>query len=306
MARRLLLAVVAACVAGSLAVANELPPQLWTLTPSEETLPKVEFIKAPNGLPDGGVAVPESESNVAAAWYTKPTKRYRHAILGDDIEAGELTVALPDGSALTYTLPDNQVFEDRTPRLIDLSLNGQTNIITILSDVDHGAALAVFGVVDSEIKLIAQTPFIGRTNRWRNIAGIADFDGDGNLQIAEVITPHIGGTLQLWTWKKNQLVASGSMKGFSNHFIGSREQDLSLVEDFNDDGVDDLALPDARRTALRFVSFSGRANGTKSLNEIANLPLPGQISTKIFGERDGDKIKLRFGLDNGSRWVVHQ
>jgi len=284
------------------ALANE-----WKLTPLKQALPKENFLKAPKGgLPDGGVATSEVDSKISAAWYIKPTNRYRHAILGDGIEAGALTVETADGKQFTFELPESQVFEDRTPRLQALGGDGQTHIITLLSDKSEGAAIAVFGVNDDKLELTAQTPFIGRSNRWRNIAGIADFDGDGNLQIAEVITPHIGGTLQFWTWKRDKLVASGSALGFSNHAIGSRNQDLSAVEDFNGDGVDDLAVPNARRNALRIMSFSGKANGDKMLKELATIPLPSEIKTNIFIEEAPNAFQLQFGLRDGSRWAVQQ
>ena len=46
--------------------------------------------------------------------------------------------------------------------------------------------------------------------------------------------------------------------GFSNHQIYSRELGMSAVLDFNGDGIPDLLVPDAKREALRVVTF---ANG---------------------------------------------
>ncbi|MEE9375624.1 MAG: hypothetical protein V3V04_04755 [Rhizobiaceae bacterium] len=261
---------------------------------------------AENGLPDGGIAIASPEHKIHSAWYSKPTTRYGHGILGDAIEAGGLSVKLVSGSVIEFTLPLHQVFEDITPRLHDLGTTGELNIITILTDVELGASLAVFAIVNNELKLIDQTPYIGRSHRWRNVAGIADFDGDGNLQIAEVVTPHIGGTLKFWTWKKDKLVVSGEMMGFSNHFIGSREQELSTIEDFDGDGVSDIALPSADRKSLRLIKFKGKARGAKTLEEIASIPFPARIDKHIHSKFNGSSVIIHLGLEDGSLWSVYE
>ncbi|MEL6785139.1 MAG: VCBS repeat-containing protein, partial [Pseudomonadota bacterium] len=196
----------------------------------------------------------------------------------------------------------NQVFEDRTPRLVDLDGDGTTEIVTLLAQQGSGAAVAVYGERDGALILLSQTPFIGRANRWRNVAGIADFDGDGFLQIAEVVTPHIGGTLRFWTWKRGQLVPSGQAPGFSNHAIGSRLQGLSVVEDFDGDGVEDLAVPDARRTTVRIMGFTGKANGKKTLREIASIPLPSEISQNMRAVMVNGQPGVLVGL-RGGQWL---
>ncbi len=277
----------------------------WKLSRYDRPLPKTSYEIPKNGLPDGGIAVGGENSTVSEAWYSSPTKRYRHAILGDAIEGGALTVVTQDGATLEFALPQHQAFEDRTPRLIDLDGFGETEVVTILSDTSQGASIAVFGVVDGKLSLIAQTPFIGRSNRWRNIAGIADFDGDGSLQIAEVVTPHIGGTLNFWTWKKKQLVLSGFAYGFSNHRIGSREQDLSVAEDFDGDGVTDLALPNNSRGKLSVMKFTGPANGAKELIELTSITLPSRIerATKMTDVTGKPAVGLE--LRDGSVWIAH-
>ena len=287
-------AVCAAVLASGSASANG-----WTLKQVERLPDPVERPLAPNGLPDGEVAQQE-DADISAAWYTKPTKRYAHGILGDAIEAGELTVELDSGETLTHTLPDNQVFEDRTPRLADLDGFGQTEIITILSDVNKGGSIAVFGVRKGKLELIAQTPYIGRSNRWLNIAGIEDFDGYGKTQIAAVWTPHIGGTLKYWTWNKGQLNLAGEARGFSNHFIGSREQELSVVDDFNGDGIADLALPSADRKSIRIMAFKGPARGKKTLEEFARIPLPARVDKAMSSRFENGKITITVGLEDGT------
>lgn len=294
------LAVLAAVLASGAASAND-----WKIKQVSKLPEAAQRPLAPEGLPDGEVDLNE-DGDVFAAWYTKPTKRYAHGILGDAIEAGELTVELETGEILTHTLPENQVFEDRTPRLVDLDGFGATEIVTILSHVSQGGSIAVFGVRKGKLELVAQTPYIGRSNRWLNVAGIDDFDGDGKTQIAAVWTPHIGGTLKYWTWHKDKLTLSGEARGFSNHFIGSREQELSTVNDFNGNGVSDLALPSADRKAVRIMTFKGSARGKKTLEEFARIPLPARIDRAMYSRMENNKITITVGLEDGTVHEISQ
>jgi len=263
---------------------------------------------ATNGLPDGHESVLQHDGNspkpAMKAYYGKPTTRYDHGILGDAIEAGALHVALPDGADRSLVLPKHQVFEDRTPRLLDLDGFGVAHAITILSDVSKGASLAVFNVDETELRLVAQTPYVGLPNRWRNIAGIDDFDGDGSVEIAEVVTPHIGGTLKFWRWSKGTLSLTAEQPGFSNHAIGAREQRLSAIEDFDNDGVSDLALPGNDRRSLNLVRLSRGAE--PEIQIIASVQLPSPIDKAIATKREGDAVVVTVGLEDGSVWAIHR
>jgi hypothetical protein len=245
---------------------------------------------APDGLPDGLVATATSASDIAAAWYTQPTRRYRHAILGDDIEAGALTVRTVAGEELAYVLPSDEVFEDRYPRLADLDGDGTTEVVTIRSSSSAGASVTVYGVRDAQVVELATTGFIGRANRWLNIAGIAAFAASGEQQIAFVTTPHIGGTLHLYAYRDGSLHRLDSRYGFSNHEIGSREMRLSVVTDVDADGRLDMVLPSADRHEAVVVHLSGG-----KIVERQRIKLPARIDKAIA--LDGTAIIL--GLDDG-------
>lgn len=249
--------------------------------------------RAPSGLPDGCQV--RGDGDIRSAWYITPTTRYAHGILGDAIEAGGLRVALATGAEVTLTLPDDQVFEDRTPHLADLDGDGRTEVITIRSSVRLGGSVAVYGVRDGGLVELGATPFIGRANRWLNIAGIADFTGRGSLQIAFVETPHIGGTLKLAAFDGQSLQVVARLDGFSNHAIRSREQRLSVVADMDGDGLADLLLPNARRDHLIAVTFRPR------LEQLVSLPLDGTVE-QLSGETENRRALVR--LRSGSVWQV--
>jgi len=232
------------------AASSSLPDNVWSGEPT----------KPQNGLPDGHYALYRDDGQIVAAWYGSPTRRYRHGILGDAIEAGSLHVAVKNGGTYELTLPEIEVFEDRTPRIVDLDGDGAVEIITIRAYLDAGASVAIFGLRDGRLVELAATAPIGIPNRWLNIAGIADYAGRGKPQIAYVETPHIGGTLYFVEWQGRSLAPIASVAGFSNHKIGAREQDLSADLDFNGDGKTDIVVPSNDRRTLRVVGLrNGRA-----------------------------------------------
>ncbi len=256
--------------------------------------------RAPNGLPDGHVASGQAKSGINSAWYEKPTRRYDHGILGDGLEAARLAVKTTTGKTIRFSLPKSQVFEDVTPRLADINGDGNLDVITILSSVSKGGSIAVFTLEKNKLALLAQAPFIGRSNRWLNIAGIEDFTKNGRLEIAAVRTPHIGGTLQFWTIFEQKLVVVDQMRGFSNHFIGSNEQRLSAIGDFDQNGTLDIATPSANRKSLRLVGFV-----KEKLKTLGDIPLPKRIDKAIAVTGKGKNIVLTVGLEDGAVYAIH-
>ena len=227
-------------------------------------------------LPEGALpdaVISPGKHNLKSAWLARPTTRYGHGILGDAIEAGSLVAITSCGHKMEFVLDDDLVFEDRQARIVDLEGDYYAEIVVVEASLDHGAALAVYGPAGATcsknggLKRIARTPFIGTANRWLNPAGIADYDGDGAKEIAIVVTPHIGGTLQFWSLQDGKLVLKAKKYGFSNHAIGSREQDLSVT--VAREGGDLLFVPDAaRRTLMRVALKDGGVESTP----VAKLP----------------------------------
>jgi hypothetical protein len=213
----------------------------------------------PDMLPDGIVAL--GEQDVQEAWLAGPTQRYRHGVLGDGFEATTLVAVDDLQRQHRLELSADSVFEDRFPRLADLDGDGTDEIVVVRSTLEKGAAIAVYGLGPGSLERRAESPPIGRPQRWLNPAGIADLDGDGQLEIAVVLTPHIGGILAVYRLEESGLVELARLAGFSNHAIGTRELGLAAVVDLDGDGVDDLALPDAMRRALRLVTFKDGAFG---------------------------------------------
>jgi hypothetical protein len=226
------------------------------LVTEPETQVRVDFHRTSrpdDALPDGRPAF--GGGRIAEAWLIAPTERYDHGVLGDAVEAGGLLVRLKDGGERQLLLPETQVFEDLEPRLADLDRDGEDEVLVVRSSLDAGAVLTVYGLVDDELKLIAEGPNHLPLHRWLNPIGVADFDGDGTVEVAYVETPHIGGILRILSLQDGRLVEEASWAGFSNHEIGSRELRLSAILDFDEDGYPEIFLPSARRRSLRILRY---------------------------------------------------
>ena len=252
-------------------------------------------------LPDGLVGIADEHGDIVMAWYGEPTGRYGHAVLGDAIEGGSLIAITSDGRRLTHQLPMTEVFEDRYPRLADLDGDGRIEIVTIRSSLAAGASVTIYGVVGDEIIELASSGIIGHPNRWLNIAGIAPFAGGPGREIAFVRTPHIGGTLFFFRFDKGRFDPIGTLAGFSNHVIGSRELRLSAVADIDGDGTPELALPSARRNALRIVGLD-----SDGATDIAAVVLPARIDKAVGVTGEGIETRFIVGLEDGSVHEVHR
>ncbi len=268
----------------------------------EETPSPAPAERRPNMLPDGVVA--RGSRNIRAAWLTEPTTRYAHGVLGDAIEAGGLAVETADRRTLHLRLPADSVFEDRYPRLADIDGDGEDEILVVRSYLDRGAVLAVIKAGADGLKIAAETPALGRPNRWLNPVGAADFDGDGRVEIALVETPHIGGVLKLYRPRDGGLTAAISRTGVSSHAIGSRALGLAAILDANGDGVPDLLIPDQPHLRLlvlthagdRFAQIAAASHPTPIVTDIAVADLDGNgAADAVYALADGTLVALLFG-----------
>ncbi len=155
----------------------------------------------------------------------EPTRDYGHGAVAN----GEYSMLEIDTDQRSFQfLYVNAVFEDTAPRLADLDGDGNPEVVTVLSSFDTGASLAIFGETDSgEVLPRLILDVVGQRFRWIAIAGIADFDHDGRVEIAYVDRPHLAQILRLVevrgegnTWS---VMPDGTIYGLTNHHLGSAE-----------------------------------------------------------------------------------
>ncbi|MBT3788899.1 MAG: VCBS repeat-containing protein [Alphaproteobacteria bacterium] len=263
----------------------------------------VQMVPPADGLPDGEITI--SADGKMQAWLTGPSQRYDHGVLGDDLEATGIRVRKDTGQELNYLLPADFVFEDRRVRFWDIDGDGRQELVAIKSGFDGGARISAFTVVDDQISPRAESKPIGRAYRWLNLISAADFDGDGKIEIAAVITPHLGVVLKLFRLAEDQLEPVYEAHGFSNHGIGMRSMQLATSADVNGDGIVDLIVPNESRTAIRIVTF---ANG--HFRELHRITLKAGISGNMVllenGRENGEggRVQVIFPMTNGKLGII--
>lgn len=247
-------------------------------------------------------------------WLVKPTDRHPHGALGDPIEAAGLRVLFADGGTAEVALPDDQVFEDLEPRLVDVDGDGRDEIMVVRSRADKGASLALYGLREAcdgdaagrSLALVAETRPIGQPMRWLNPIGVADFDGDGKPEIALVRTPHLGGVLELYRLTEGRLLKLAELEGYANHVFGSRALRLAAIADMNGDAVPDIIVPTQDRRAVAVVSFAGGV-----LREVRREPMAAVatgefsvISSATTGAPQDQPPEVWIGLETGERFTL--
>jgi hypothetical protein len=258
---RFVMAAIAGALSSSIAAAEPKVREINDFPPTKSA----EGEKLTDGIPHGRAAHGAGKFfavGVLKAWFALPTERYRHGVLGDRIEAGGVMFQPPSPdapSAFLIKVPEDSVFEDIQPRIVDFDGDGILDIVAVRSYLDAGASISVIGYHEAKDGTISsfwmQSPPIGTPNRWLNPVGVADFDGDGEKEIVAVVTPHIGGVLTVYERDGEKLVPTPVMQDVSNHVIGSPDLRLHAVIDWNGDGIMDIAVPDQSREVLRIITL---------------------------------------------------
>jgi hypothetical protein len=260
----------------------------------EPTSGPAEIPRPSDIIPHGKIAV--GNNDIAMAWLAEGTDRYPHGLLGDKIEASALRVLTASRAPVDFVLREDSVFEDVAPRLVDIDRDGRDEILVVRSHQEAGASLVLLGLRGDRLVRLAESQAIGAPNRWINPIGVADFDGDGQVEIAAVETPHIGGQLLIYKIEGRRLREMARFVGYTNHVAGSAELGMSAVFDANEDGIPDIVLPSQDRRELRAVSF---AKGNLAILE--SLKLPRAVTTALVVadvDRNG-VLDIVFGDEGG-------
>lgn len=234
-----------------------------------------QTISGINPLPDARLL---QDENGRILLLTNPTERYAHGVLGDSIEAAGITL-VNTNSVLerldTITIPAPRVIEGIMPIWVDWNNDGTREIIVTLSDRDLGAQIVLF---DEQGNQLATGLAIGQGSRWRHQLAVAPFGPNGEMELVDVLTPHIGGVVEFYQWRGDKLEIVAQVPGYTSHVIGTRNLDMAVAGDLDGNGRYQLLLPNQRRTELAAIQRT--ADGA----EVAwTLPIDGEMVTNLMG-----------------------
>jgi hypothetical protein len=181
------------------------------------------------------------------------TARYRHGVLGDDVEATSLLLLERHGleTMARLDLAAPFVFEDVAPR--PLAWHGRRALLTVRSG-PRGAQLAVVAPAGDEsgrFELAALGEPIGAAQRWLS----PTTDG---VRLLAVHTPHIGGVAHRYRVDRDHLAGEVVARNVTNHVIGQRDLDISAWVERT------WVVPTQDRRALRLFDFRSDAGAVRS------------------------------------------
>ena len=226
-----------------------------------------------------------------------PTDRYPHGVLGDDFEGSTIEVVDAEGTRRTpITIDGPDVFEAVSPMLADVDGDGDVDAVMTVSNADTGSRLAVYDLGDGTI--VGESEPIGQGNRWRNLLAVAPVGPNGETEVIDVRTPHIGGTLQFFQLVGGRLEQVASAENYSTHQIGSRNLDLGIVTDADGDGRLDVLLPTQDMTELAVVARDAKSDtGTR---EVGRVALGGRVTSNIAAMLTDRGVAYAVGVSDGT------
>ncbi|CAA2144797.1 MULTISPECIES: hypothetical protein [Methylobacterium] len=148
---------------------------------------------------------------------------------------------------------------------------------------------------DKAWAILARSPVqaVGPGGQSLTLAAIGDVSKAGQPRIAAVAAPDGAGILQLWAYEAGALRLVGEATGYTTLSPGEGGADLSAVLDADGDGVAELALPVADRSALAILSLKD------GIREVKRIPLPGLAAFGVAAIGHGPRTRLLVGLADG-------
>lgn len=201
--------------------------------------------------------VKDSDNNLL--FLSGPTTVYDHRVLGDSIEAQTITKVNTETLEIhLINIPKGYVIEGIMPIWTDITGNGMNEIIVTLSAFGKGAQLTI---LSENGDIIASSDPIGQSYRWRHQLVVAPFGPNGEMELVDVLTPHLDKIIEFFQIKGNKLVRVAIVEGYTSHQIGSRNLDMAVAGDFDNDKKIELLIPNSNFSSLGGIGRT--TDGTK-------------------------------------------
>jgi hypothetical protein len=276
---------------------------------------------------DGVRAMPDAEftlvdlgaGGIALALLAAPTQRYRHGVLGDEVEAGAVVLlALPSLAELgRWSAEGDDVIEERRATAWRSSDRGGLHLtvsnaqvgarVVTLSLGEPGPAmleplaLEPLALEPLVLEPLARGPALGRGGRWLHVIAAVD------ERLYALHTPHTMGPLVRYELTSlplaetatpgYRLVASPDL-GATSHVLGERNLDRATLVAAADDGSPDrLALTRHDLRAVVWVACT--SSGCLPEGETV---LPARLATNLAVVSGGAAV-LVADVDGGVWWI---
>ncbi len=241
-------------------------------------------------LPDGTLL---ADGTDRVLLLTEPTDRYPHGVLGDPFEASGWVIVDVRSMALVSSVRlDSDVIEGMSPMWVDLDGDGRREVIVTQSDADDGARIVVYR---EDGTLVASGAPVGRGNRWRHQLAVGPLGPSGEIEIATMLTPHIGGILELYRLVDGELVSVARAGTYTSHAIGSRNLDMTIAGDFDGNGRPEVVVLGQERD--RVIGIERRSDG---LTVQWERSVEGRITTNLAVYQTEAGIALAAGTERGA------
>lgn len=224
-----------------------------------------------------------------------PTTAYGHGVLGDAVEAGAVAVVdVAAGQVVARLEPEaGRVVEQRG--VLATELDGRPAVVVTTSAHEDGARVEVW-TLDGSRRVVG--PAIGMGGRWRHTVAVTTTP-DGRLEVAEVVTPHLGKVVSRLQVDGDELVQVAAVPdAVASHAIGSRNLDQAALVDVDGDGQRDVVGPAADRDGIAWVvagaDHAEQADaGHRVVTNLALLELPGGHVAMAYGTEAGQLVVRR-------------
>ena len=251
-----------------------------------------------NALPDARIAL--NADGQAAVYVGATDERYVHAIMGDALEAaGMIVLDTTDLSVMSRVeLEGDAVFEGQMPLWADVDENGTADLVTTASFSGGGAQIRVY---TRDGALLASGQPIGQGGRWRHQLAWGPFGPNGENELVEVLTPHIGGVVGFYQYDRDgNLLLVAQEPGYTSHVIESRNLDMAIAGDFDGDGQPEVVLPNQARTRI-----AGLAHTADGIQAVWTLPLDGVLVTNLSAVTlPDDRLALAAGVETEDGYML--
>ncbi len=161
-----------------------------------------------------------------------------------------------------------------------------------MSNAKEGARLVLF---NEDGNIVASGPTAGNEYRWRHQVAVAPFGPDGEIEIVDVLTPHIEGFVEFYQLNEDELTVMSGLSGYSSHMFGSRDLDMAVAGNFDNDTHFELLVPtqDFRELAILEHNETG-------IHVQEHLPLEGTLNTNIAAVTlVNNNVAMGVGTDDG-------